>query len=76
MIVKIFHNWIGNGIDGILCVWQGRIGEYHLNSEKLGFNMAWGPQARGLYWTPISKNEDGIPQYVRARRTVFTLLSI
>ena len=38
--------------------------------------MAWGPQARGLYWTPISKNEDGIPQYVRARRTVFTLLLI
>ena len=31
-------NW--SGIDGILCVWQGGIGEYHLNSEKLGFNMA------------------------------------
>ena len=36
-------------IDIILCVWQERIGEYHLNSEKLGFNMDQGPQARGLY---------------------------
>ena len=35
--------------DGILCVWRGRIGIYHLNSEKLGFNTAQGPQARGLY---------------------------
>ena len=59
-----------------LCVWLGRIGKYHLNSEKLGFNMDREPQARGPYWTPISKNEDGISQYVRARRTVFTLLSI
>ena len=38
--------------------------------------MDQGPQARGPYWTPISKNEDGIPQYVQARRTVLTLLSI
>ena len=58
-------------IDGILWVWQGRIGEYHLNSEKLGFNMAL-----GLCSTPISKIEDGIPQYVQGRRKVFILLSI
>ena len=60
--------------DWILCVWQGRIGEYHLNSEKLWFNIDRRPKAGGLYWTSISKNEDGIPQYVQARRTVFTLL--
>ena len=65
-----------NNNDRILCVWRGRIGKYHLNSEKLGFNMDREPQARGPYLTPISKNEDGISQYVRARRTVFTLLSI
>ena len=34
------------------------------------------PKAGGPYWTSISKNEDGIPQYVRARCTVFTLLLI
>ena len=57
-------------------VWRGSIGEYHLKSEKLGFNMARGPQARGLYWTPISKTEDGIPRYVRARLAALTLLFI
>ena len=36
-------------IDIILCVWRGRIGKYHLNSEKLGFNMDREPQARGPY---------------------------
>ena len=63
-----------SNIDGILYVWRGRIGEYHLNSEKLGFNMDRRPKAGGPYWTPISKDEDGIPQYVRARLTVLTLL--
>ena len=38
--------------------------------------MDQGPQACGRYWTPISKNDDGIPQYVQAMRTVLTLLSI
>ena len=46
------------------------------NPEKLGSNMDRRPQAGGPYWTPISKNEDGILRYIRARIMVFTLLSI
>ena len=60
-------------IDRILCVWRGRIGEYHLNSEKLRFNMDQRPKAGGPYWTPISKDEVRIHRYVQARVTVFTL---
>ena len=63
---------INNGV--ILWVWRGRIGEYHLKSEKLWFNMDRRPKAGGPYWNAISKTEDGIPRYVRARLTVFTLL--
>ena len=73
---KCFYYCRLYGIGGILCVWRGGIGKYYLNSEKLGFNMDRGPQARGPYWTPISKNEDSISQYLQARRTVLTLLSI
>ena len=54
----IFHIFLGSSIilkveknDGILCIWRGRIGEYHLNSEKLGCNKDRGWQVRGLYWT-------------------------
>ena len=36
-------------IDRILCIWRGRIGEYHLNSEKLRFNMDRRPKAGGPY---------------------------
>ena len=54
-----------------LCVWLGRIGEYHLHSSKLRFNTDLRPSAVGPYWTTISQNSDGIPQYVLARRTVF-----
>ena len=38
---------------------------------ELGFNTAFGPAALGPYWTPISQNSDGIPQYVLAGHTVF-----
>ena len=68
-LIKLITMWT-------LCVWLGHIGKYHLHSSKLGFNTDLEPAALGPYWTPISKNEDGISQYVRARRTVFTLLSI
>ena len=43
-------------------------GQYHPDPRR--------PQADGgrWYWPPISKDEDGIPQYVRARCMAFTLL--
>ena len=40
----------------------------------MGFNTDRRPKAGGPYWTPISKDEDSITQYVRARLTVNTLL--
>ena len=39
-------------------------------------NMDRRPKAGGSYWTPISKTEDGIPRYVRARLAALTLLFI
>ena len=42
--------------------------------EKLGYNTTRRPKAGGWYCTPISKDEDRIHRYVRARVNVFTLL--
>ena len=46
--------------------------------RDLGSIPSWSPEATGRrgrwYWPPISKDEDGITQYVRARCMAFTLL--
>ena len=42
--------------------------------EKLGSNITRRPKAGGWYCTPISKDEDRIHRYVRARVNAFTLL--
>ena len=61
------------------CIWLGHIGEYRLRPSRLGVNTTpRTPEAVGRTGeggiAPISKDEDGIPQYVRARLTVLTLL--
>ena len=70
------HQCMCNG--GIPWVWRGRIGEYRLSPERLGAIPSQSPEAVGrrrrVVLPPISKDEDGIPQYVRARLTVLTLL--
>ena len=43
-------------------------------SEKLGLNVDRRPQAGGLHWAPISKNEVCIYGCARARLMVFALL--
>ena len=42
-------------------------------SEKLGPNVDRPPQAGGLHWTPISRNEVSIYRYLRDRVKVFSL---
>ena len=42
-------------------------------SEKLGPDVDRPPQARGLHWTPISRNEVSIYRYLRDRVKVFSL---
>ena len=42
--------------------------------EKLGCNITRRPKAGGWYCTPISKDEDRIHRYARARVNVITLL--
>ena len=44
--------------------------EYHASGEDILGYTVWVLRD----WPPISKDEDSIPQYVRARLTVLTLL--
>ena len=55
-------------------VWLGHIRKCGPSPEKLGSNVNRRPQAGGLHWTPISRDEVCISRCVRARLMALTLL--